>query len=78
MIIAPAGFWPSGPKAEEAPWRSPRIRDENFAVVEKSRFFKNRARKGLPKLRWGSNESTAFCTQSATVVTRGSTESLNE
>ena len=32
-----------------------------------------KVRKGLPKLRWGSNKSTAFYNQSATVVTRGST-----
>ena len=39
QLIAPAGFWPRRPKPEEAPKRSPRIRDENFAVAEKSSIF---------------------------------------
>ena len=61
LFIAPAGFWPRRPKPKDSPWRSPRIRDENFVVAEKkSRFFKSRTCKGLPKVRWESNKSTPF------------------
>ena len=31
-------------------------REENFAVPEKISIFENTARKGLPKVRWGSNK----------------------
>ena len=46
-IIAPAGFWPRRPKLEEAPCRSPRIRDENFAVAEKNRDFSRTGRERI-------------------------------
>ena len=34
----------------------PAYREENFAVPEKISIFENTARKGLPKVRWGSNK----------------------
>ena len=35
---------------------APAYREENFAVPEKVSIFENTARKGLPKVRWGSNK----------------------
>ena len=60
-------------KPEEAPQRSPRIREENFAAAEKNLNFSRtrlakdcwKVRKGLPKLRWGLNKSTPFYKKSA-------------
>ena len=34
----------------------PAYREENFAASEKISIFENTARKGLPKVRWGSNK----------------------
>ena len=35
---------------------APAYREKNFAVPEKVSIFENTARKGLPKVRWGSNK----------------------
>ena len=35
---------------------SPAYREENYGVPEKISIFENTARKGLPKVRWGSNK----------------------
>ena len=69
-VFAPAGFWPSRPKPEEASWRSPRIKKENFTVPENLDFSRTglarycqKVRKGLPKSSQGiandSNESVS-------------------
>ena len=35
---------------------SPAYREKNYGVPEKISIFENTARKGLPKVRWGSNK----------------------
>ena len=55
-FIAPAGFWPRRPKPEEASWRSPHLKEENFTIPEK--ISKNRARKVLPKSSQGIAETS--------------------
>ena len=45
QFLPPQGFGPD-----------PAYKEENFAVPEKISIFENTARKGLPKVRWGSNK----------------------
>ena len=50
-VIAPAGFWPRRP-------RGPRVLGRKVSPYQKkSRFFKNRARKVLPKSSQGMAEA---------------------
>ena len=54
--------------------RSPRLGTKITPWQKKSRFFKNRARKGLPKSTQGVAKTSLgveFINKSATVVTRG-------
>ena len=39
--------WPRRPKPEEALYRSPRIREENFAVAEKMSIFQEQGSQGI-------------------------------
>ena len=55
MFLPLQGFGPHGQNPRRHP-KGPRVLGTKISPLEKkSRFFKNRARIGLPKLRWGSN-----------------------
>ena len=55
-LIAPQGFGPDSQNPRRHP-RGPRVLGRKISQDQKkSRFFKNRARKVLPKLRWGSKK----------------------
>ena len=56
-LLPQKGFGPDGQNPRRHP-RTPAYREENFAVPEISWFFENTARKGLPKVRWGSNKTS--------------------
>ena len=49
------GFGPDGQNPRRHP-RTPAYRAGNFTVPEKISIFENTARKGLPKVRWGSTK----------------------
>ena len=56
LLLPPQGFGPDGQNPRRHP-RGPRVLGRKISQYQKkSRFFKNRARKVLPKLRWGSKK----------------------
>ena len=72
--LPPQGFGPDGQNPRRHP-RGPRVLGTKISPWQKkSRFFKNRARKGLPKSTQGIAETSLgleFINKTATVVTRG-------
>ena len=55
-LLPPQGFGPDGQNPRRGTLESLAYREKNYDVPEKISIFENTARKGLPKVRWGSNK----------------------